>query len=130
MTQAIPSDPATPPAPGRPGSSAMSGESGPPIGPQAGGGPRPWVAPEVRSVPEALGPVRRYIDALLMAALGVFGIVYCANTPYTSPGLALGAVAILGYSLYIGLTKRGYVMPYSVYAVATLAVLVLVVGTS
>ena len=78
-------------------------------------------APEVRSVTQALGNGRRYVDALLMAGFGILCFVISGSHSATQPGvmIAVGIGALL-YSLYIAFSSGGYVMPYLIYALAIL----------
>jgi hypothetical protein len=84
---------------------------------------RERTAPEVRSVTQALGNGRRYVDALLMAGFGILCFVISGSHSATQPGvmIAVGIGALL-YSLYIAFSSGGYVMPYLIYALAILGV--------
>lgn len=76
-------------------------------------------APEVRSVTEALGQTRRYIDAVLMAGFGILCFVAAGSAHTDKPALLiLVGCAAIAYSLYIALSYRGYIMPYFIYALA------------
>lgn len=76
-------------------------------------------APQVRSVTEALGSTRRYIDAALMAGFGILCFVVAGASTADQPAVMIlvGCLAI-GYSGYIALSVGGYVMPYFIYALA------------
>lgn len=75
--------------------------------------------PQVRSVTEALGSTRRYIDAVLMAGFGILCFVVSGAPTTDKPAIViLFGVVSVGYSGYIALSRGGYVMPYLVYVLA------------
>jgi hypothetical protein len=102
----------------------------------AAGNPRPATAPQpvlagpqVRSAAEALGPARRYLDAALMAAFGIFCFVIAGASTTGKPALAvLIGLASLAYSGYIALSRGGYVMPYLIYGLAFLGIVYFIFG--
>lgn len=75
--------------------------------------------PQVRSGAEALGGARRYVDAGLMLAFGIFGLVVAGSS--SRPVFAvLLSIFVICYSVHIALFARSYTMPYFVYAFAVL----------
>lgn len=85
---------------------------------------RPWSppSPQVRSVTEALGGARRFVDAGLMLALAITCFVGASST--NSPGkvVLLGIGATI-YAAWIAISRGSYVMPYSLYVGAAFAAL-------
>lgn len=109
------------PMPTPPGTSASphpGQSSARPAGAQA----RRASPPRVRSVSDAFPIVRRAVDAVLMVGFGILCFVV-AGSGDGGGWLVVAGLASIGWGGYIALARRGYVMPYFVYAIALIFVI-------
>jgi MFS family permease len=85
--------------------------------------------PMVRSFSEALPTARRLIDAALLLGVSILAFV-CAGSGGTDQPMLMVLIGIgaVVYAGYVALSGRGYVMPYWIYGLAVVGLIVLFFG--
>jgi hypothetical protein len=104
-------------------------ERGPTVAHESGAEPERGAQPMVRSFTDALPTARRLIDAVLLLGFGILSFVFAGSgaTDKTAITVIIGIAAVV-YAGYVAFSRGSYVMPYWIYALAVLGLLVFFFG--